>query len=125
MRPLRNVWSRLEFVWSSLQPPGTAHADFQNPVSAVRGALLDEFYQVFDNIDVMVVGGGPIGLAAAVHAKQSCARCLVAVFESGAFFNSDGSTTGLSRQTRIAYTTETLTKLAVDQLVQTCVLGST
>jgi len=64
--------------------------------------------------DVAVIGGGPLGLAAACSAKQKCPNCTIAVYESGTFGNQHGSTTGLSRQTRIAYTTDALTELAVE-----------
>jgi len=62
---------------------------------------------------VVVAGGGPLGLAAAINIKKQCPTCAVALLERE-FFNQDGSTTGLSRQTRIAYTTELLTTLAIN-----------
>jgi len=65
------------------------------------------------DFDVVIAGGGPLGLATAIHTKQACG-CEVAVLEGSTFFNQDGSTTGLSRQTRIAYTTELLTELALN-----------
>jgi glycine/D-amino acid oxidase-like deaminating enzyme len=59
--------------------------------------------------DVIVIGGGPIGLAAAYHLSKRNTRTLV--LEQFTFFNQLGSSAGVSRQFRIPYPEEYMEKL--------------
>lgn len=64
-----------------------------------------------DTYDVIVVGGGPIGLSAAYQCAKKCKKVLV--LEQFDFGNSHGSSAGFSRQFRICYSEENLSSLAV------------
>lgn len=59
--------------------------------------------------DVIVVGGGPIGLSTAYHLSKRNAKTLV--LEQFTFFNQLGSSAGVSRQFRIPYPEEYMVKL--------------
>ena len=61
--------------------------------------------------DVIVVGGGPIGLAAAYYCAKK--RKKVLVLEQFTFGNANSSSPGYSRQFRICYAEEHLTRLAI------------
>ncbi len=60
--------------------------------------------------DVIVIGGGPIGLASAYHLSKRKTKTLV--LEQFTFFNQLGSSAGVSRQFRIPYPEEYMVKLA-------------
>jgi len=62
-----------------------------------------------NNFDVIVIGGGPMGLSAAYHLGQRGSTALV--LEQSGFFNQDGSSAGVSRQFRIPYPEEYMVKL--------------
>jgi glycine/D-amino acid oxidase-like deaminating enzyme len=59
--------------------------------------------------DVIVIGGGPIGLSTAYHLSKRNSRTLV--LEQFTFFNQLGSSAGVSRQFRIPYPEEYMVKL--------------
>jgi glycine/D-amino acid oxidase-like deaminating enzyme len=59
--------------------------------------------------DVIVIGGGPIGLSTAYHLSKRNTRTLV--LEQFTFFNQLGSSAGVSRQFRIPYPEEYMVKL--------------
>lgn len=61
------------------------------------------------NYDVIVIGGGPIGLSTAYHLSKRNTRTLV--LEQFTFFNQLGSSAGVSRQFRIPYPEEYMVKL--------------
>jgi glycine/D-amino acid oxidase-like deaminating enzyme len=59
--------------------------------------------------DVIVIGGGPIGLSSAYHLSKRRARTLV--LEQFTFVNQLGSSAGVSRQFRIPYPEQYMVKL--------------
>jgi glycine/D-amino acid oxidase-like deaminating enzyme len=61
------------------------------------------------NYDVIVIGGGPIGLSTAYHLSKRNTRTLV--LEQFTFFNQLGSSAGVSRQFRMPYPEEYMVKL--------------
>jgi glycine/D-amino acid oxidase-like deaminating enzyme len=61
------------------------------------------------HFDVIVVGGGPIGLSTAYHLSKRNARTLL--LEQFTFFNQLGSSAGVSRQFRIPYPEEYMVKM--------------
>ncbi len=61
------------------------------------------------NYDVIVIGGGPIGLSAAYHLSKCKAKTLL--LEQFTFLNQLGSSAGVSRQFRIPYPEEYMVKL--------------
>ena len=61
------------------------------------------------NCDVIVIGGGPIGLSTAYHLSKRNTRTLV--LEQFTFFNQLGSSAGVSRQFRMPYPEEYMVKL--------------
>jgi sarcosine oxidase/sarcosine oxidase/L-pipecolate oxidase len=61
------------------------------------------------NYDVIVIGGGPIGLATAYHLSKRKTKALV--LEQFTFFNQLGSSAGVSRQFRIPYPEEYMVQL--------------
>lgn len=64
--------------------------------------------------DVIVIGGGPIGLATAYHLSKRKVRTLV--LEQFTFFNQLGSSAGVSRQFRIPYPEEYMVQLVKQSL---------
>ncbi|MCT2561905.1 FAD-dependent oxidoreductase [Chryseobacterium herbae] len=65
-----------------------------------------------ENYDVIVIGGGAIGLATAYHLGQRKAKTLV--LEQFTFVNQLGSSAGVSRQFRIPYPDEYMVKMALE-----------
>jgi glycine/D-amino acid oxidase-like deaminating enzyme len=65
-----------------------------------------------ENYDVIVIGGGAIGLATAYHLGQRKAKTLV--LEQFTFVNQLGSSAGVSRQFRIPYPDEYMVQMALD-----------
>ncbi|HBV15841.1 FAD-dependent oxidoreductase [Chryseobacterium carnipullorum] len=65
-----------------------------------------------ENYDVIVIGGGAIGLATAYHLGQRKADTLV--LEQFTFVNQLGSSAGVSRQFRIPYPDEYMVKMALE-----------
>src|SRR5260370_33120917 len=61
------------------------------------------------NYDVIVIGGGPMGLSTAYHLSKRNTRTLV--LEQFTFFNKLGSSAGVSRQFRMPYPDEYMVKL--------------
>lgn len=61
------------------------------------------------HFDVIVVGGGPIGMSTAYHLSKRNARTLL--LEQFTFFNQLGSSAGVSRQFRIPYPEEYMVKM--------------
>ncbi len=66
------------------------------------------------NFDVIVIGGGPIGLSAGYHLSKRKARTLV--LEQFTFVNQQGSSAGGSRQFRIPYPEPYMVKLVKQSL---------
>jgi glycine/D-amino acid oxidase-like deaminating enzyme len=64
--------------------------------------------------DVIVVGGGPVGLSSGYHLGQRGARTLV--LEQFTFSNQLGSSAGVSRQFRIPYPVDYMVKLVQQSL---------
>jgi glycine/D-amino acid oxidase-like deaminating enzyme len=62
-----------------------------------------------ENYDVIVIGGGPIGLSSAYHLSKCKAKTLL--LEQFTFLNQLGSSAGVSRQFRIPYPEEYMVKL--------------
>lgn len=62
-----------------------------------------------NDFDVIVIGGGPIGLSSAYHLSKRRVRTLV--LEQYTFVNQLGSSAGISRQFRIPYPEEYMVKL--------------
>lgn len=67
---------------------------------------------ITENYDVIVIGGGAIGLATAYHLGKRKAKTLV--LEQFTFVNQQGSSTGVSRQFRIPYPDEYMVKMALE-----------
>lgn len=65
-----------------------------------------------ENYDVIVIGGGAIGLATANHLGKRQAKTLV--LEQFTFVNQLGSSAGVSRQFRIPYPDEYMVQMALD-----------
>jgi monomeric sarcosine oxidase len=65
-----------------------------------------------DNYDVIIIGGGPVGLATAYHLSQRKAKTLV--LEQYTFLNQMGSSAGVSRQYRIPYPDQYMVQMALD-----------
>lgn len=61
--------------------------------------------------DLIVLGGGPIGLSTAFHASLSGKRTLV--IEQFNFLNNQGSSAGASRQFRLQYAQQYMSELAI------------
>lgn len=61
--------------------------------------------------DLIVIGGGPIGLSTAFHATQRGKSVLV--LEKFGFLNDSGSSAGASRQFRLQYAQDYMAKLAI------------
>lgn len=66
------------------------------------------------NYDIIIIGGGPMGLAAAYYAAQEGAR--TAVLERFDFFNDRGASGGDSRQFRIQYNEIEISRLVLDSV---------
>ncbi len=66
------------------------------------------------NYDVIVIGGGPIGLAASAELSKSDKQTLV--IEQFSFINQKGSSAGLSRQFRVQYAQKYMSQLALDSI---------
>lgn len=67
-----------------------------------------------ENYDVIVIGGGAIGLATAYHLGKRNAKTLV--LEQFTFVNQLGSSAGVSRQFRIPYPDEYMVQMALDAI---------
>ena len=67
---------------------------------------------ITENYDVIVIGGGAIGLATAYHLGKRKAKTLV--LEQYTFMNQLGSSAGVSRQFRIPYPDEYMVQMALD-----------
>lgn len=67
---------------------------------------------ITENYDVIVIGGGAIGLATAYHLGQRQAKTLV--LEQYTFVNQLGSSAGVSRQFRIPYPDEYMVQMALE-----------
>lgn len=67
---------------------------------------------ITENYDVIVIGGGAIGLATAYHLGKRKAKTLV--LEQFTFMNQLGSSAGVSRQFRIPYPDEYMVQMALD-----------
>jgi glycine/D-amino acid oxidase-like deaminating enzyme len=67
---------------------------------------------ITENYDVIVIGGGAIGLATAYHLGKRKARTLV--LEQFTFVNQLGSSAGVSRQFRIPYPDQYMVQMALD-----------
>lgn len=67
-----------------------------------------------ENYDVIVIGGGAIGLATAYHLGKRNAKTLV--LEQFTFVNQLGSSAGVSRQFRIPYPDEYMVQMALDSI---------
>ncbi|UZT99369.1 FAD-dependent oxidoreductase [Chryseobacterium fluminis] len=65
-----------------------------------------------ENYDVIVIGGGAIGLATAYHLGKRKARTLV--LEQFTFVNQLGSSAGVSRQFRVPYPDQYMVQMALD-----------
>lgn len=64
-----------------------------------------------ESYDLIVIGGGPIGLSTAYHAAKRGLRTLV--LEGAGFFNDAGSSAGASRQFRLQYSQPYMAELSV------------
>ncbi|EIW74475.1 FAD/NAD(P)-binding domain-containing protein [Coniophora puteana RWD-64-598 SS2] len=64
--------------------------------------------------DVVVVGGGPVGLATALECAK--AKCKVLVLEQSVFYNQSGSSGDLLRMYRTAYTEDFMATLAFQSM---------
>ncbi|MEM0998130.1 MAG: FAD-dependent oxidoreductase [Bacteroidota bacterium] len=64
-----------------------------------------------NNYDLIVIGGGPMGLSTAYHASKKGLRTLV--IERFGFLNNAGSSAGMSRQFRLQYAQKYMSKLAL------------
>lgn len=67
---------------------------------------------ITENYDVIVIGGGAIGLATAYHLGRRKAKALV--LEQFTFMNQLGSSAGVSRQFRIPYPDEYMVQMALE-----------
>jgi sarcosine oxidase/L-pipecolate oxidase len=61
--------------------------------------------------DLIVIGGGPIGLSTAYHASRRGKRVLV--LEKFGFLNNNGSSAGASRQFRLQYAQQYMAELSI------------
>lgn len=66
------------------------------------------------NYDVIIIGGGPMGLATAFQLSKSSLQTLLV--EKFNFINQKGSSAGLSRQFRLQYAQKYMAQLAVDSI---------
>lgn len=64
--------------------------------------------------DVVVVGGGPMGLAAAYECAVKLGKRVLVLEQLEEFANAYGSSPGYSRQFRISYSEENLSELAIE-----------
>lgn len=67
-----------------------------------------------DKYDVIVIGGGPMGLSAAYHLSKRNAKTLL--LEQFTFFNQLGSSAGVSRQFRLPYPEEYMVKMVKESI---------
>ena len=77
---------------------------------AIASGLRSAVHIAIDCYDVAVVGGGPVGLAAALFAAKFGKR--VVVLDRNSFKNSRGSSNGMSRQFRVMYEEKLLAEFA-------------
>jgi monomeric sarcosine oxidase len=67
-----------------------------------------------DNYDVIVIGGGSMGLSTAYHLAKRKTKTLV--LERFTFLNQNGSSAGVSRQFRIPYPESYMVKMVLDAI---------
>lgn len=67
-----------------------------------------------DKYDVIVIGGGPMGLSAAYHLSKRNAKTLL--LEQFTFFNQLGTSAGVSRQFRLPYPEEYMVKMVKESI---------
>ncbi len=66
-----------------------------------------------DHFNVIVIGGGPIGLSSAYHINKEDASKKILVLEQFSFINQEVSSAGKSRQFRVQYDTVPMAELAL------------
>ncbi|RKL14521.1 hypothetical protein BFJ68_g6484 [Fusarium oxysporum] len=71
-------------------------------------------YSNSDVFDVVVIGGGPVGLAAGYEVAKAGSK--VMILEQNNFFNQAGSSGDLARMFRTMYTEEFMAKLAIEAM---------
>ena len=69
--------------------------------------------QKTDQFDIVIVGGGPIGLSTAYHLAQSDPSKRILLVERYHFINDEVSSSGKSRQFRVQYDTKHMAELAL------------